>query len=196
MRIANNTEHEIEIERSRFITYLFRVFDKNKADEYLSEVRKKHPFANHHCSAYICQNGMVKRAHDDGEPQGTAGKPILDVLEKNELEDILAVVVRYFGGIKLGAGGLIRAYSKSASETLKQVKLTSIQSMHKYELLCDYENFNRLEYLIKDIIFDISYDEEVKIIIMVKDDSYHSLINEVSKGKIIPKFIETVEIEI
>lgn len=109
-------ETEIEINRSRFISYVKRVETQEEAVAFIQEIKKKHWDATHNCSAYIVgENDQFQKMDDDGEPSGTAGKPILEVIKKKGLKDTAIVVTRYFGGIKLGAGGLIRAYGKSAS---------------------------------------------------------------------------------
>ncbi|MCZ9308349.1 YigZ family protein [Corynebacterium uberis] len=116
--------HELEIKRSRFLTYIRRVSDERSARAFLDEVRAQHPTARHHCSAYIYHVPAaqpVERSSDDGEPSGTAGRPMLEQLRGSGMLDIAAVVVRYFGGIKLGAGGLVHAYSNSVGETLPLV---------------------------------------------------------------------------
>ena len=110
---------EIEVKKSRFIAYAFELknVDEVKAD--IEFLRKQHKKANHVCYAYVCNiNGVSEKCSDDGEPSGTAGYPILNVIKKKNLSNILVAVVRYFGGIKLGAGGLTRAYTKAASEVL------------------------------------------------------------------------------
>lgn len=118
MYIINKTiENEIIIKKSRFITKLYYVDDVNKANEILNDLKKEYKKATHICYGYII-NGK-ERAVDDGEPSGTAGRPILNVLQKKNVTNILAVVIRYFGGVKLGSGGLSRAYTNSISEAFK-----------------------------------------------------------------------------
>lgn len=120
--IAENGEYEIIIKGSRFICSLERVNDEDEAKEFIQRVKKAHWKATHNCSAYLIgDQDEIQRAHDDGEPSGTAGVPMLEVLKKNNLQYVAAVVTRYFGGTKLGAGGLIRAYSKSVSSALKDI---------------------------------------------------------------------------
>lgn len=116
--------HEIEIKKSRFVTYLIPI--KNEADfqEELAAIRKEHYKATHHCQAFILgDDSMIQRMSDDGEPAGTAGVPMLEVLKQQHLTYVMAVVVRYFGGVKLGSGGLIRAYSNAVSEALKEATI-------------------------------------------------------------------------
>ena len=115
--IEKNIEETYIINKSKFITKLYRIESEEEILNILDNLKKEYKDATHICYAYIISN--TKRFNDDGEPGGTAGIPILNVLENNELDYILAVVIRYFGGIKLGAGGLVRAYSNCVSETVK-----------------------------------------------------------------------------
>lgn len=111
--------NEIEIKKSRFITYLYNLDDETKVNEIVESIRKEHKKARH--VVFVYKIGNTAKINDDGEPKGTAGMPIFNVIEKNNLNNILIVVVRYFGGIKLGASGLFRAYSNSASEIIKKI---------------------------------------------------------------------------
>lgn len=152
-------EHEIEIERSRFIAYVDRAESEEEAQAFIQKIKKKHWDATHNCSAYIIgEHDHIQKADDDGEPSGTAGKPILEVLKKRQLKDTVVVITRYFGGIKLGAGGLIRAYGKSTSKGLDAAKIierqlhTRIMTTIDYTLLGRVENELRTrEYLLREI---------------------------------------------
>lgn len=119
--IDKSIENEITIKKSRFITKLIYIDDINRVNDIITNLKKEHKKCTHVCYGYII-NGKEK-AFDDGEPNGTAGKPILNVLQKKNVTNILAVVIRYFGGIKLGAGGLVRAYTNSISEAFKLVSI-------------------------------------------------------------------------
>lgn len=113
---------EIEIKKSKFIAQIFKINEINGVKKIISKIKEKNKKATHVCFAFrICENGTHEKAFDDGEPSGTAGKPILNVIQKRNLENVLIVVVRYFGGIKLGAGGLVRAYSKAASLVAEEI---------------------------------------------------------------------------
>lgn len=143
-------EAELEINKSRFIAYVQRVADEADALAFVGQIKKQHWDATHNCSAYILgEFGQYQKADDDGEPAGTAGKPILEVLKRLELKDAVVVVTRYFGGIKLGAGGLIRAYGKSAKLGLhaaglaervphKQVTIETTHSQQCHNKECSY----------------------------------------------------------
>ena len=111
--------NEIEIKKSRFITYLYNLDNENEVENIIKNIRSEHKKARH--VVYVYKINNTGKIYDDGEPKGTAGKPIFNVIEKNNLNNVLIVVVRYFGGIKLGARGLFRAYSNSASEIIKKL---------------------------------------------------------------------------
>lgn len=118
--INKNTKHEIIIKNSRFITLLIRINTIEEIKQRLEKSKTEYPKATHYCYAYKIGE-IIKKASDDGEPSGTAGIPILNVLDKEDITNILVIVIRYFGGIKLGAGGLVRAYTKSVKETLNSI---------------------------------------------------------------------------
>lgn len=107
----------LEVKKSKFYSFAFEVDTKQQCDEILADLQKQHKKATHVCYAYVLSN--TAKMSDDGEPSGTAGRPILNVLEKRKMQNIMVVVIRYFGGVKLGAGGLVRAYTKSASLALE-----------------------------------------------------------------------------
>jgi len=146
LTISGCGEAEIEINKSRFIAYVGRVETEEAAVAFIAEVKKKHWNATHNCSAYVAgENDQWQKADDDGEPSGTAGKPILEIIKKNQLKDTVIVVTRYFGGIKLGAGGLIRAYGKSASAGLKAAGVTQRQNHTRIGVEIDYTFLGLLE---------------------------------------------------
>ena len=148
--IKVNCENSLEIKKSIFITCLYKVYTMADIEKYLQEVKDEYKDATHYCYAYIIDN--IKKASDDKEPSGTAGVPIMDVLEKNKINYILCVVVRYYGGIKLGASGLVRAYSKSAREALSKASLQSLVDGYLVEIKLDYSNIKKLDYLLKDVV--------------------------------------------
>lgn len=128
-RLNCNISHTIILKKSEFITELHRVFTLEDIQAVLKDAHKRHPKATHICSAFRIENH--ERSNDDGEPSGTAGQPMLEVLRKNDVIDVLALVIRYYGGIQLGAGGLTRAYSASVAEALAQAQLNPL--VHKIE---------------------------------------------------------------
>lgn len=144
--IKETIENTLIIKNSRFITIIYNINDINDIDKYLKLVKDKYKDATHYCYAYILPNNI--KCSDDGEPGGTAGKPILDVLTKHNLNFILAIVVRYFGGIKLGAGGLIRAYSKCISSCLNNTELTKLIPGKNIDIYFTYKDINDIDLLL------------------------------------------------
>lgn len=137
---------EQEITKSSFITYLKKVTSIEEAKSYIKEIKELHPNATHHVTSYLVgPTGEHGHANDDGEPSGTAGLPVLDVFKKNDVTNFVCIVVRYFGGIKLGAGGLVRAYSSSASLALKEAGIAPIINYSKVTLIFSYGYMNIIE---------------------------------------------------
>ena len=138
--------HEITIKRSRFITWITRAESEEEAREVIAKAKATYPDARHHCSAFILHGqNPVERSSDDGEPSGTAGKPMLDVLRGSGMQNIVAVVIRYFGGIKLGAGGLVHAYSGAVSETLEHVARVEKRLRHLVAVDLPHAEAGRIE---------------------------------------------------
>lgn len=159
--IKNNIQNEIIIKNSKFICYLYKIKDINEANSLLNNIKEEHKDATHHCYAYILDN--IQKSSDDGEPGGTAGIPILKVLEKNNLSNILAIVVRYFGGIKLGAGGLVRAYTKSVTNTLSEDNIISLTKGYNLDIEFNYDQVKEIDYLLKNItINNKEYNTTIK----------------------------------
>ena len=173
--ISNDISNEIEIKNSRFITILKRI-DSSNIDDILNEIKMLYPKATHYCYGYIYND--TKKSFDDKEPGGTAGMPILNVLEKEKLNNILAVVVRYFGGIKLGAGGLIRAYTKSITEALKKAEYTELIEGIKVEIEFNYNDEKQINYILKkqDIIKK-EYDQSIIYTALISKDILDKLSN-------------------
>lgn len=147
--ITDDINNEIIIKNSRFICIIYKVYDVNDIDNYLNNIKSTYKDATHYCYAYIIDD--KKKFNDDGEPSGTAGSPILQVLDKNNLNYVLCIVIRYFGGIKLGAGGLVRAYSKSVTEVLKKITLKELVKGYNVDIIFDYNYINKINYLLKNI---------------------------------------------
>lgn len=146
--IKNNSINEIIIKNSKFITLLYKINTPIDIKNYLKEVKYLYPNATHYCYAYILNN--EKKSSDDGEPSGTAGIPILNILESNNLNYTLSIVVRYFGGIKLGSSGLIRAYSRSIKEALKENTLTKLIEGINVNITFSWSNIKQIDYLLKN----------------------------------------------
>lgn len=194
--------NEFEIEKSRFICYLNRAFNEEEAKAYILRIKKLHPNATHHCSAFLIgEHSELQRSNDDGEPSGTAGVPMLESLRMNKMNDVVAVVVRYFGGIKLGAGGLIRAYSKSVSEAIKLAPLTDKFLTYKYSLTFSYDLIGKLDYFLAHHdteILNKEYDERVTYLYRSRSDDLNDAIQEIASGSAVIIFLgeEIVEQEL
>lgn len=159
--IKENVKNIYEIKKSKFITYLYKINDLDEVNKILTNLRSEYNDATHICYAYKL-NGQVK-CSDDNEPSGTAGIPILEVLNKNDLDYIIAVVIRYFGGIKLGAGGLVRSYSNSVIDALKETKLVNLIPGYIISIETDYNNTKKLDYILKDeTIISKQFNDKVK----------------------------------
>lgn len=177
--VKENIENEIIINKSRFITLLIKINNLDEIEKNLKEIKKKYKDATHYCYAYII--GNKEKCSDNGEPSGTAGMPILNVLKQNDLTNILCVVIRYFGGIKLGAGGLIRAYSTSASEALNKTNIINLIKGYKIVIEFNYDNIKQINYLLKDIQIKKEYGNTITYTFNIKEDSLNKIENELSK---------------
>lgn len=160
--ILDSYESLLEIERSSFYSFLFPIEDENHAKRIIEEIRKKHPKARHCCYAY--KVGPFQKSSDDGEPKGTAGRPLMDVLLKNELDNTLLIVVRYFGGIKLGAGRLLRTYVDSAMLSINKARIYTVCEAYSYKLTLSHSHYDLLlRHLLKNEvdIDDTSFEEKI-----------------------------------
>ncbi len=184
-KIKETTENTIIIQKSEFITHLYRVNNVDEVNSILEDVRKKYYDATHNCYAYILGEAQdIQKCSDDGEPQKTAGAPMMNVLKQNEMTNILAIVTRYFGGVLLGAGGLIRAYSNSVSEALAKCKRYINKEIAEYVLTTSYSSYNNL-INIKDInIIDTSFTNDVIITFGVAKEIANDLEELLYKHKI------------
>lgn len=144
--IKSNLINEIEINKSRFICLLKPLNSLEETEIFLKSAYKEYPHATHYCFAYIFDN--YKKCSDNGEPTGTAGIPILNVLEQNKLNRVICIVIRYFGGIKLGAGGLVRAYTKSVTSTIDNI--IDLIPAYQITLTFSYDNSKKIDYLLKE----------------------------------------------
>ncbi len=165
-------ESEKVIEKSRFLTYSTHVEGEEEARAFLADVRKKHSLANHVCYAFIADKaGNLQRFSDDGEPQGTAGVPILEVLKAKNLIETAVCVVRYFGGIKLGAGGLVRAYSSSCAENLEGADIRSLVVCQECAIEVDYTEVDGLQKYLSThtcTLLSTDYGAKVRTLVAVK----------------------------
>lgn len=187
--IKNQHTYEEIISKSRFITYLFVVKDEVEAKQRIQEIKAKHKDANHNCSAYtIGDQHQIQKANDDGEPSGTAGVPMLEALKKNDVHNVVAIVTRYFGGIKLGTGGLIRAYQGGVSNAIQSVGKVEIKNALKYNVTMSYENTGKFEHSIASkpfVVLDTIYTDKVSYIIqLVAEDkeNFEQFVTESTQG--------------
>lgn len=196
--VAKPHESEIVINKSRFISQIYPVQNEEEINEILSKVRKEHYKATHVCSAWTLASLPPKqKASDDGEPSGTAGKPILEVIQKNDLKDVLVLVIRYFGGIKLGAGGLIRAYSGSTADVIKGSEIVQIKETATVKVQTEYSFYQLLKQQLETYnIFPV--DEEFADIAELtfyipeeKVERFESIIQNITNDNYLLEVIET-----
>lgn len=180
--IKEDGQVQEEIKKSRFICHIKRVTTENEARNFIQAVKKEHYKATHNCSAFILgERSEMKRSSDDGEPSGTAGVPMLGVLENHQLTNVCAVVTRYFGGIKLGAGGLIRAYSSNVALAIKEIGIVHIKEQLGLRIALSYSQYQELPNFLKANHLqeqDTSFTEQVQTTIFVDKDDKDSVIEE------------------
>ena len=185
-KIQKTYENTIVITKSEFITHIYRVDSVLEAEIILDDIRKQYWDATHNCYAYIIgDNGEIQKCSDDGEPSKTAGAPMLDVLKKQGITNILAIVTRYFGGTLLGAGGLVRAYSQSVSECLKGVKFYDTKYQTKFMLITSYPGYNSLINNISYVnILENSFTNNVNVIATCDINKFDNLMNDLYSCKV------------
>lgn len=166
--IKNNVVNSFEINKSIFITEIVKVNSLDAVNDAINKIKLKYKDATHYCYAYIIDD--LRKSSDDGEPGGTAGVPIMEILLKNELNYILCVVIRYFGGIKLGASGLVRAYRNSAIEAVKLCKFYKLVDGYTLEIITTYDNQKKIDFLIKDLEYKKNYFTDVRYTIKCPKD--------------------------
>ena len=186
--IKEEKESEIIINKSKFISIITKVEKVDEIKDKLKEIKKKYKGATHYCYAYII-NGYQK-CSDDKEPSGTAGLPILNILKTNELNYILCVVVRYFGGIKLGAGGLVRAYSSSVKEVINKCEFGNLTPGYNIIIDFEYENIKQIENILKDIQIIKAYDTRVIYEFNIEKDEYNKIKENLDKYSTLRKIEE------
>lgn len=167
--LATEITFEQTIKKSRFIAHLYRITDEADAQSKIAAVRAAGPKATHHCFGYLLgDDDHIQRMSDDGEPSGTAGVPILEALKLNQVHDVLAVVTRYFGGIKLGAGGLIRAYNSTPVEAIKRAGKVQRVLQTKLVVTIDYKNVDALTYYLRQQkLTTLTTDYAVKVALVI-----------------------------
>ncbi len=182
------------IEHSKFICYLKNINDEEEAKFFIGKIKKMHSLANHNCYAFIAdEKGLIQKFSDDGEPQGTAGVPMLEVLKNRKYYKTVAVVTRYFGGKKLGTGGLVRAYGGAVDNALNNAKTVHMREAVFLSIVSDYENYQKLVRFFGDnqaVVTDTIFDDKIDIKFVVPKDFYGKFSNNITdffNGKIIPK---------
>ena len=170
--------------KSEFIGYITHVESEREADAFLASVRKKDYDARHHCYAYILKEGAVRRQSDDGEPQKTAGMPILEVLRHSQLEDVIIVVTRYFGGTLLGTGGLVRAYTRAAQRAVENASILHYRSCRDLDISIDYTLYDRLVNTVRlsgAKVISTDFTDKVRVVIRTLDGQQDRLAEKISR---------------
>ena len=193
--IKENTSSEIVEKKSKFIANIFYVESREEAESIIKEVNKKYHDARHNCYAYrvITEEGIIEKASDDGEPSGTAGGPMLNILSKNNLGNVLVIVTRYFGGILLGTGGLVKAYSSACALGLEKAGIVEKNIADLYKIEINYTDVDKFKYFAKNneiIILKEEYLENVILEIAVKE---RNVLKNISQKEINVKKIEFIK---
>ncbi len=171
---------EIEIKKSRFICYLKNINNEAEAKQYIGDLKAIHPQAAHHCSAY--RVGSIERANDDGEPSQTAGMPMLNVLTHNDLINTIAVVVRYFGGVKLGAGGLVRAYSDSVVAAIGEARVAELTPGYKIKIKAGYSDIDKINYILAQsnvADYQVEYGQNIIYTVTLSELKYQTILQQI-----------------
>ncbi len=197
--IRKKINQEIVINKSSFINYTYPVSDISEVTSILEDLRKKYQDANHHCYAYIIGDHQeIQKFSDDGEPSKTAGMPMIEVLKKQDLTNVLSVTIRYFGGIKLGAGGLVRAYTKSVSESLKLVEFSYLTKYQQISITVPFDQIGNVEKYIRDhyTLVETLYTDQVNYIVELLSsdtDEFLMTIKNNTNGKAVAKLLQEFE---
>lgn len=184
---------ETQVKKSRFIAFLAPVSSRQEAQDYIASLRLQFPDATHHCSAFVAGapgGGAAEAFDDDGEPSGTAGRPMLNVLQHKQIGEVVAVVVRYFGGVKLGAGGLVRAYGSAVQAACEQLQLVNRIALRQGVLHCSYAREQPVRHALEQhgaTIEQCRYDDQVTITVSVASNESQCLashMRDISRGQI------------
>ncbi len=180
--IKNNDKYELIIKNSKFISLIFRVYNKYEVNDILDSIKKEYPNATHYCYGYVIDSDV--RANDDNEPSGTAGYPILNQITSNNLNYTLIVVIRYFGGIKLGAGPLTRTYAKVAREVIRDNNIIELEKGYDIDIIFNYNDIKDVDYILgnskvinKSFDENITYNVYVNKSVLDKLSKYNTIIN-------------------
>lgn len=186
MKTIEDSNYTIVINKSKFICELLYINNQDEIDSKLKDIKHKYKGATHYCYAYIYDNN--KRFNDDGEPSGTAGMPILNVLENNNLNHVLCVVIRYFGGIKLGAGGLVRAYTKSVTSCLENTKIIDKKECQLIKITFSYDKVKIIDKIINKNILLKKFENNITYTIAISKDEVKNTL------KLLENYIINLEI--
>ena len=177
---------EIVEKKSRFIAEVFLVHSEEEAMQYLEQIRKKYWDARHHCWAYVIgEERVTERCSDDGEPSGTAGKPILEVIRGQQVGNLLVVVTRYFGGTLLGTGGLVRAYTEAAKQALAESVIITRITGYRLKIETDYTGLGKIQYLLaqrKIPIVQSEYTDQVTLSVLVSEEAENEIVQEITES--------------
>lgn len=178
--ILENTSAQIVEKKSKFIANIYYVQSQEEVENILKEIRKKYYDARHNCYAYsiLTNNGIVNKMSDDGEPSGTAGAPMLNIITKNEVTNILVVVTRYFGGILLGTGGLVKAYSEATMQALEKATIVNEEIGYEVEITVLYNEWEKVKYYLEKsniLIIDVKYNEKIVSKIEVTEEEKNKI---------------------
>lgn len=190
--VLKEANDEFVEKRSRFIGYCKPVATEEEALDFINRIKTKHWDARHNVYAYCLREGQIKRYSDDGEPQGTAGMPVLDVLVKGHLTDLVVVVTRYFGGVLLGTGGLVRAYSYGAKLATEAAEIVKMERCLVCTVSCDYNWYGKVSSLIPQcggVVDDSSFAADVDINFHINEEGFNNLTKQLADatcGKVVP----------
>lgn len=196
---VNDYEQETIVNRSRFICSIKHCADKHVVKQFIEQIRRQYPDASHHCYAFVSARPDDSQAYgfsDDGEPSGTAGKPMLAVLQGSHIGEVCAVVTRYFGGVKLGTGGLQRAYGNSVRQTLLTMPTVLKIPTEQLQINCDYQQMRDIEHHLENFngsIVQQDYGVEVQLLIalpITNIEDFCLRISEVTAGRVLPKLLD------
>lgn len=191
--VRQSARAEFEEKRSVFIGHVMRTDTEEEAQIFIKKIKKEYADATHNVSAYLMQGEIVARYSDDGEPQGTAGMPVLDVIRKSGVRNVCVVVTRYFGGTLLGAGGLVRAYSHAAALAIEAAGIITYEPYTELELRCGYSEYQKYSVLLgaaNAVIDDVNYAEDVCLRFAIKESERDALVAKIVEtgyGKDVPR---------
>ena len=192
--ISDNVSSELIEKKSKFIANAFQVKNKEEAENRINEISKEYFDAKHNCYAYIINDGknIIEKMSDNGEPSGTAGMPILNVIKKRNLQNVLVIVTRYFGGILLGTGGLTRAYSGVTTQCIDKANIIKMDFGIQYQICTTYNDFKNMKYELEKNqiqIENIEYGEKIRIIFNVPNNKENDLKNIIENSEKLEKNI-------